>query len=348
MFYGPSVLGLWERTRLSRTFGLRKVQECIARLNYSNQRAGGNLHAFKGLVGGTAGLPQIWGWGKLFGFDGDRPYCLTCVVSVRSGAFWNYLCCRLKEIVFPVHDASSEVPDLTLAEFTSRALLATTLGHGRADLSKKFGNLAHSIAIETPDLQGALDSWRFSVRSLCSDLGTERKIADVPSAMTFQLSDLQQLIDELRTWKKDAFSESDLKSYFFPNAIFVPSMMHLLWNGFEETLKSLPSWEPFEDDLRIIIKFLADRGLREMFTHYCLNGQPAHVKSLFKDFSKQHLTWRWEHMEKLQNSLYNRLDEIKKLYSLERMRTDLDKTAAQVDKSLIGDVDKVICNIAIS
>ena len=86
MFYGPSVLGLWERTRLSRTFGLRKVQECIARLNYSNQRAGGNLHAFKGLVGGTAGLPQIWGWGKLFGFDGDRPYCLTCVVSVRSGA----------------------------------------------------------------------------------------------------------------------------------------------------------------------------------------------------------------------------------------------------------------------
>ena len=37
-------------------------------------------------VGGTAGLPQIWGWGKLFGFDGDRPYCLTCVVSVRSGA----------------------------------------------------------------------------------------------------------------------------------------------------------------------------------------------------------------------------------------------------------------------
>jgi hypothetical protein len=57
-----------------------------------------------------------------------------------------------------------------------------------------------------------------------------------------------------------------------PNSLMLPGMLHIIFNLAEELDASLPYWETFWKQLKMLELLLSHRDRMGTFIHYCLNG----------------------------------------------------------------------------
>jgi hypothetical protein len=56
----------------------------------------------------------------------------------------------------------------------------------------------------------------------------------------------------------------------------------------------MTEWKAIEKFIRLLVRFLSEKGLRDRFIHICLKDCPQSVKNKFSSWSGKKFDWRWE------------------------------------------------------
>ena len=81
---------------------------------------------------------------------------------------------------------------------------------------------------------------------------------------------------------------------FFPNAVWVPGVGHIMHNLTEAVDKSLPGWEPWFHKFKAVNALLHHSALRKRLVATCLLGTPhAWMAHFLEVGTKKVAEWRW-------------------------------------------------------
>ena len=101
------------------------------------------------------------------------------------------------------------------------------------------------------------------------------------------MANLHEVLGKLRSGELNVDNPEAFSSFLFPRCLFMPGLLHMLWNALEETLTSADGWDAYVDNLRAVMAFLTDRPLRQRFVHTCMQAAPRQERELVSAFSKK-------------------------------------------------------------
>ena len=101
--------------------------------------------------------------------------------------------------------------------FVHKAMPLCTLGHGETDFQHKAKALLHTIRMVTGSAEN-FRCFRWGIRGVCSDQGTERAICDMP-----RMDSVDAVESLLAAHAGDARGALSInpEAYFFPLAVLV-------------------------------------------------------------------------------------------------------------------------------
>lgn len=262
---------------------------------------------------------------------------------------WDCLLARCMELVTdgelsagkPSKEALQRRVGLVLTTaYRQRTLPGTILGRGSTNLGKKLWNFFHMARL---DGGTAFDRWRYGVRCILSDQGTERLLADCPGGSTLSVDDVHVAIKRLQSGEAGDFGDPLVAAkYLLPKALWIPGHMHLLFNALEEAITGLSAWKPLERILRSFGKFLGDKSYRQMFQHRCCS--PAE-QPLVAAFQSVHIDWRWEFLGDFLDRLLGIFDILRRRFNVEVMLGS-ESSRAPEDAHALQDVQAALAKPA--
>lgn len=213
----------------------------------------------------------------------ESDYVRHLAVDASPQVRHNFLCMR---------ERSFKVPsDLSLGSsgYVSRSLPCTALGYGRATLTNKIYNITHAQMLECGSME-AFSKYRFQVRSLLSDSGVERGLADSPV-----VRDARTLSDILRGMQAGELSmHGATDAFLYPNCVYIQGHLHIIYNALQAGVEKLPTWTEHVELLRGVNNFLKDLGLRQRFQTICMKKAAQAEIRIFDNFKPANVDWKWE------------------------------------------------------
>ena len=158
------------------------------------------------------------------------------------------------------------------------------------------------------------NSLRAEVCDVCADQGREAGLADT---------------DTLRPKWEGSNPFDDRYARMYPNALWMPEYLHIIFNALENSITKLPNHHSFMTRLKHLENFLADRSLRRLFMNACV--EPVLHKE-FEHYSTVHISWRWEVLVKALDHLIPRFQLMKERFNVEKIERQPD---GKVDSQLV-------------
>jgi hypothetical protein len=220
------------------------------------------------------------------------------------------------------------------ASYEHRSLPVTSLGHGRARLIDKVYNSTHSIMLECGSME-VFGKFRMEVRSLTSDAGTERGLADVP--VIRDARSLQAMLHCLRSGELDVSAASS--AYLYPNCIYMQGHLHILYNALQAAVEKVPGWEGHLVLLRGLNSFFKNLPLRQRFQTLCMSGAGRAEIDLLDRYEAANIDWKWEWLSVLLRQLRYLYPVLVKYWNLGAMGADASKSEG-LQSGLLRVVDK--------
>ena len=187
--------------------------------------------------------------------------------GVRMAASWqcdaseqfhyDYFCQRLDTILVPP-DATPRgrlrQADLT-SSFHRLMLPLSVLGVGETSLGQKVKRVIHAGKLWAGEKHW--DTFRYGIRGMCSDQGTEKALCDCPN-----VDKPEHVARALMKMQDPGWDSSPLEvDWLFPRALWVAGPLHQIWNAFETAIKASPRWNAFEVFLKAMLAFLGHTGI---------------------------------------------------------------------------------------
>ena len=222
---------------------------------------------------------------------------------------YNWLVLREDRFTFP-HLEYDGVDKVCAAEFnkaySTRMCLLSVIGRGRGTLVAKAFKMSsiHKMESKDEDMEQRL---REQVYGLTADQGTEKGCAD---------------IDSLQPRPHDGHFALSPKSRMYPNALYMPEHLHIIFNALQHAVEALPTYRHWLNRLRSVERFLPDKSIRRLFMATCMEGHPEQQR--LKSYSTVHIDWRWEMLSRA-------LDQLIPIAHLLRERFDLNKLLSKVE-----------------
>jgi len=160
--------------------------------------------------------------------------------------------------------------------FRTRLLPLTATGLGRASTVKKTANTCAVYMSETAD-SADFNTVRKEVRGFCTDQGAERGVCD--ETVRILPGRLGVPFQNTAAW-------------MWPFALYVPGMLHIIFNALEEACKKLDVAERFFGALASLFAVFGEPDLRRKFQNDCC--RTPQQKAAFETGGRHHVDWRWE------------------------------------------------------
>ena len=157
------------------------------------------------------------------------------------------------------------------------------IGLGRASLEDKAAALAFAWFLETgfEHLPGILHS----TVSLCTDMGTERGLAD------FAKVNLRSLLPPwlgntlLGCDTEDADDDSEFMPWMFSKSLCIAGVLHIFSNALKDVNTALQGWSDVYDKLKVVEKLICNPRRMQRFISQCLRG--THMEHHEKKFQRR-------------------------------------------------------------
>jgi hypothetical protein len=177
--------------------------------------------------------------------------------------------------------------------FEERTCPVSVVGVGKASLVTKTLKAANIYLMESASAV-MFHGKRAELIGGTSDQGTEKGMGE---DTVFALSQFAGL-----------YASGSKHAFMYPNVLWVTGMMHILYNGLEEAVTSLPGYEDFIEKLRVLERFLSDGPLRRRFQATCLEGKACCF--VFDHHPRVHIDWKWEFLLNALDGLDGKLQHL--------------------------------------
>lgn len=145
-----------------------------------------------------------------------------------------------------------------------------------------------------------LTKLRYEVRTYSSDQGDELEVADTPLLFEEGVACVNDARVRLRA--KQMNDNKIASAFFFPLVLAFADLLHITYNGFEESVKEYRNWKTVQEYLTGVVAFLSDRGLRTRFIQLVVVD--PYLKIQLNCWSIHHgFNWKWEYMYKFLSAL---------------------------------------------
>ena len=152
---------------------------------------------------------------------------------------------------------------------------------GRASGVRKSINAVNVLLMRVKN-EAELNLRRRQYRSDTTDHGVEAMNPDMPKSI-------------LPGKEQEACVPTNLDSYLYPYCIGILDSLHILWGGYEDTLKASPVWKQFNDVLVARCTSTSDKQcMRKMQS--IVSEVDAGSAKIFSTRATIHIDWRWETM----------------------------------------------------
>ena len=200
----------------------------------------------------------------------------------------NFQCVREDRFIIP-NDLCADIvvrAKLDIGHyFETRICPLSTFGAGRAGVRNHLSNWMNIPLMETDSKEG-FEATRGGVVNTCSDQGTEKDLNDAPFVLKGHSENL---------------TPGSPESFTYPNSLYIPGHLHILFNALEEACKAMPVYKVFIEALRALQDFLSDPKWRKKFQATCMAGDArAHM---FDHYHVVHIDWRWEFLSRALDKL---------------------------------------------
>ena len=244
-------------------------------------------------------------------FAGWR-YALADSSKIRSQ---NWFALREDRILWPLRVRPEDVRTISFADhFESRHLPCSTFGVGASGELWKTNNFAFCGMLESGSLE-RFSQWRWQLRGICSDHGDEEAIVDEAVTSTPFCTEAEQI--QLADCKA-AGLPLPLSLYLLPLGLYVPDMLHIVFNALEEAVAASPLWPPMEKRLRALSAFFKNRTLVQRFVMLLVEDQRE--KKLLEIHVGELTDWKWEYITNFLNRLRIVLPIVLRCYNSDRFR----------------------------
>ena len=174
-----------------------------------------------------------------------------------------------------------------LSAFTVHTLPPAGVAGGAAGLVNKAEAFLHQISLEAGHSPDSLQAYLATVAGLCTDLGTEHLLANVPSVhlaailpklehqgfiRTEEDSELLSSSASVPVQEPVAFqaplqplSSDHGKLFLLPNCLFIPGILHITHNALQDMCHLLSRYKAYVTDLTQVSDWFLRRDCREYF-----------------------------------------------------------------------------------
>ncbi len=238
---------------------------------------------------------------------------------------WDWLVLREDTFKFS-KDIYTCDEELVCADFNqaydSNTTMLSTLGRGRSQLIKKTFNISMQQKFKA-SCERDYDSIRHRVYGICSDMGTEKGIAEM-STLTPSVA-----------CAGNRYKVADTMMY--PAAIYMPEFLHIIFNSLQNGTEKLACGKHLVKELKSVQTMMADKSLRRLFVATCV-PDPA-VAARFKNYSSVEIDWRWETLCDALDHLLPFIDLLRSHFTPSRMMVSDD---GKCEAKLSKDVDRIL------
>ena len=228
---------------------------------------------------------------------------------------WNWMASRVDTFKWS-KDEFDSIDKIMASDFNqafaSRTDRLATIGRGHGTTIHKAMLLATTLKVASTSRAQYIER-RAQVFGVLTDQGHESGAADM---------------DDLEAKGASPEHYTDEKARMYPNALWLPEFLHILFNALEHAVERLPNHKTWLAKLRHISNFIADQSLRRLFVHTCV---PWFEQSFFQSYSVTHIDWCWE-------VLVAALDELIPRFGIMRARMDVEKLMMQPDGKVEANV----------
>eukprot|EP00971_Amphidinium_carterae_P331082 6464460-Amphidinium_carterae.1 len=88
-------------------------------------------------------------------------------------------------------------------------------------------------------------------------------------------------------------SESPDDRRIFPQALWIPGILHIMDGVLDEAVSALQQKDTFLASVHAFVNFFKYEHLRDLFTHTCMTSTDMVHKALFQSFPATFIEWRW-------------------------------------------------------
>lgn len=208
----------------------------------------------------------------------------------------HFFCIREERMLRPLGMAGMPERDCPFSGFTwvRRIMPLCTYGSKSSHTGTKLFLTSHTAYLESGE---ELPTWREQTVSFTSDQArTEKKISDCPFGPVGLGSEgtdkLRTRLERLARGAADIADPSQADVPFLPNAMEDAGHQHIIANGIEEALKSVPEWKEYEPRLRAWAYIFGTPDEKETMLEM-FAGSERYYRMLIHRFSTRLLEWRW-------------------------------------------------------
>ena len=176
-----------------------------------------------------------------------------------------------------------------------QSLPLQTIARGEGSAATKTARIAHAGLLQCGS--DNMWQWRCQTRHFLSDQGTELGIPDAPFGSR---SEINHVLDALRTGNAEIFSEDTRKIVFLPNAMKQRGLLHVGFNALEEAFENVPEFKQYKEGLKSLAKICGEPSYKERLLQTCLRydqGASKEDRRVVHSYAGTHVAWRWEHLE---------------------------------------------------
>ena len=178
-------------------------------------------------------------------------------------------------------------------EYERRTMPAQILGLGNAGAVGKFVRVNQALCLETGSEN--MELRRGTITGWLADQGVDLAIGDCPDPGGNAL----EILEEIRAGRFDLHSPESKGAFFFPHAITIPDILHIMFNALQESLESSDAWPPFEAVFRTVVTTIGDKMVRDRVCGVGLPNADRADRRLIHNFKHYRFDWRWEVLEVL-------------------------------------------------
>ena len=173
-----------------------------------------------------------------------------------------------------------------------RSLVVGTIARGESSAAAKMKRVLHMICLEYG--VSDLDKYRYEVRGVLTDQGTERLICKHPLDTADNVKRAMRSLDPDFVVAGSAAARNAARGIpFFPVSLELPGALHVIFNTLEACVKHVDEFAKFHKQMSAICHYLTDMSYQEIIAAKMLQGCPAYLQIL-ADFRDNLLDFRWD------------------------------------------------------
>ena len=201
----------------------------------------------------------------------------------------------------------------------------SSLGLGRSGAVKKAVTTAN-LLLSKVSTEEDLDRLRDQYRGCTTDRGVESSNCDMPLSILPRRSHV-------------VCRPENPDSYLYPKSLGIIDSLHILWGGYEETLKASDGFKDFKDVLHAFTAFASDSMIMRKMVLLC-QDDPVSAKN-FTTKATIAIDWRWESMSKALDTIIPMWPALKAKFDMNALLQS-DSTKGMLTQSKIRDCKQAL------